>query len=60
MEFEYYTNNVITRKSTAEWFFGKKLVKATADQLVKLNAKDGRKELKVWQDGTGYLTVKIF
>jgi len=27
---------------------------------VKLNKVDGRKELKVWQDGTGYLTIKIF
>jgi len=60
MEFEYYTNHSITTKSLTEWYFGKKFVKAAADKLVKLNKVDGRKELKVWQDGTGYLTIKIF
>lgn len=60
MEIRYYTNHAITTKSLTEWYFGKKLVKVATNQLVKLNEKDGRKELKVWQDGTGYLTIKIF
>lgn len=60
MEIRYYTNHTITTKSLTEWYFGKKLVKVATDNLVKLNKVDGRKELKVWQNGTGYLTIKIF
>ncbi len=59
MKFTYKTNHAETSKSMAEWYFGKKFVNGWTDTLKKLNATDGRKEIKVWQDGTGYLTIKI-
>ena len=50
----YYTNHAMTTKSLTEWYFGKKFVaKATAQFKA-----SGKKEIKVWQDGTGYLTIK--
>lgn len=59
MTITYKTNHATTSKSTTEWFFGKKFVKSSTDTLMKLNKADGRKQLKVWQDGTGYLTIEI-
>ncbi len=59
MTITYKTNHAETTKSMTEWYFGKSFVKHCTDALISLNKADGRKELKVWQDGTGYLTVKI-
>ena len=50
----YYTNHAMTTKSLTEWYFGKKFV-AKTEALLKAS---GKKEIKVWQDGTGYLTIK--
>ena len=50
----YYTNHAMTTKSLTEWYFGKKFV-ARAEATLKAS---GKKEIKVWQDGTGYLTIK--
>lgn len=55
MEIAYKTNHAYTTKSLTEWYFGKKFV-ARAEAMLKAS---GKKEIKVWQDGTGYLTVKI-
>ena len=55
MEITYYTNSKMTTKSLTEWYFGKKFVKAATDQMIA----SGKKEIKVWQAGTGYLTIKI-
>ena len=59
MKFTYKTNGAETTKSLTEWYFGKKFVSGWTDTLKKLNASDGRKEIKVWQTGTGYLTITI-
>ena len=51
----YRVNGAITTKSLAEWYFGKGFVaKATK------SAADAKKSVKVWQNGTGYLTIEIF
>ena len=55
MEITYKTNHAYTSKSLTEWYFGKKFVSKATAQL----KASGKKEIKVWQDGTGYLTVKI-
>lgn len=54
MNITYKTNGVETTKSLTEWYFGKKFV-TKAEGMLKSS---GKKEIKVWQDGTGYLTVK--
>lgn len=59
MEFTYYTNHAMTTKSLTEWYFGKKFVKAWTESLQKLNATSGQKEIKIFQQGTGFLTIKI-
>lgn len=55
MEITYYTNHAKTTKSLTEWYFGKKFV-AKAEKMLEAS---GKKEIKVWQDGTGYLTIKV-
>ena len=59
MKITYKTNHATTTQSLTEWYFGKKFVRGWTETLKKLNAVDGRKEIKVWQDGTGYLTITI-
>lgn len=59
MKLTYYTNHAVTSKSLTEWYFGKKFVEAAINNLKKLNNSRGQREIKVWQSGTGYLTVKI-
>lgn len=53
MNISYKTNGCETTKSLTEWYFGKKFV---AKAVAMLEASE-KKEIKVWQDGTGYLTV---
>ena len=55
MKATYFTNHKMTAKRLTEWYFGKKFV---AETEAKLKA-SGKKEIKVWQNGTGYLTIKI-
>lgn len=55
MEIIYYTNHAMTTKSLTEWYFGKKFV---ANTLKTLQA-TGKKEIKVFQPDTGFLTIKI-
>ena len=54
MELTYFTNHAMTTKSLTEWYFGKKFVKQTVDQL----KASGKGEVKVFQPGTGFLTIK--
>lgn len=55
MEIIYKTNHAYTSKNLTEWYFGKKFVKQTVDQL----KASGKSEVKVFQPGTGFLTIKI-
>lgn len=55
MQIVYKTNHAYTSKHMTEWYFGKKFV-AKAEAELKAS---GKKEIKVWQSGTGYLTIKI-
>lgn len=55
MEIIYKTNHAYTCKKMTEWYFGKKFVSEAEAQL----KASGKKEIKIWQDGTGYLTIKI-
>ena len=50
----YKTNGATTTKSLTEWYFGKRFVAAAEAQL----KASGKQEIKIWQDGTGYLTIK--
>lgn len=59
MEITYYTNHVMTTKSMTEWYFGKKFVKNTTEAATLLSEVTKQREFKYWQDGTGYLTIKI-
>lgn len=55
MKIIYKTNHAYTSKSLTEWYFGKKFV-AEAESKLKAS---GKKEIKVWQNGAGYLIIKI-
>lgn len=55
MELTYKTNHAYATKSLTEWYFGKKFVTETTKKLVA----SGKKEIKVFQQGTGFLTIKI-
>ncbi len=59
MNITYRTNHATTTKSLTEWYFGKEFVKGHTDTLLNLNRMDGRTEIKAFQKGTGFLTVKI-
>ena len=59
MEITYFTNGVITSKSMAEWFFGKKTVENLTASAVRQNKQSSETNFKFWQDGTGYLGIHI-
>lgn len=59
MEITYYINGTITNRKEAEWYFGKKFVKNTTEAAKLLSEVTKQREFKNWQDGTGYLTIKI-
>ena len=56
MTIHYYTNSAETTKSLTEWFFGKDFVTEASASL----KKSGKSEIKVFQKGTGFLTIKVF
>lgn len=56
MTIRYYTNSAETTKSLTEWFFGKDFVTEASASL----KKSGKSEIKVFQKGTGFLTIKVF
>lgn len=55
MTIHYYTNSSETTKSMTEWYFGKKFVSKAVSEMKKTG-----KAVKVFQKGTGFLTVKCF
>ena len=59
MEITYFTNGVITSKSMAEWFFGKKTVANLTASALRQHKRTNEKNFKFWQDGTGYLGIHI-
>lgn len=59
MTITYKTNHATTTKSLTEWYFGKAFVKSATAKALRESAKTGTAEYRVWQDGTGYLTVRV-
>ena len=59
MTITYKTNAATTTKSMTEWFFGKEVVRNLTASALRMNKKTGKKEFRFWQDGTGYLTIRI-
>ena len=59
MTITYKTNHATTTKSLTEWYFGKAFVKNATAKALRENKKTGATELRVWQDGTGYLTIRV-
>ena len=59
MTITYKTNAATTTKSMTEWFFGKEVVKNLTASALRMNKKTGKTEFRFWQDGTGYLTIRI-
>ena len=59
MKITYYTNGVITTKSMAEWFFGKKTVENMTTSALSQHENTNKNSFRFWQDGTGYLTIQI-
>lgn len=55
----YKTNGVLTSTSLTEWYFGKKFVSQSTKLAQKDFSKTGKATTKVWQNGTGYLTIEI-
>ena len=56
----FKTNHSQTTQSMTEWFFGKKFVTEKVAEAKRLNKKTGKNEFRFWQDGTGYLTIKLY
>ena len=59
MTITYKTNAATTTKSMTEWFFGKEVVRKLTATALRMNKKTGKTEVRFWQDGTGYLTIRI-
>lgn len=56
MTIAFKTNGHYTDRSLTEFYFGKAFVAAS----IKAARKAPNKEYRIWQDGTGYLTVIIY
>lgn len=59
MKIIYRTNGIITSTSLTEWYFGKKFISQNTRLAQKEFSETGKTTTKVWQNGTGYLTVDI-
>lgn len=59
MQITYLVNGIPTTKSLTEWYFGKKFVSSNTQQAKTSFNKTGKASTKVWQSGTGYLTIEI-
>jgi hypothetical protein len=59
MMITYKTNNSIDTKASVEWYFGKSFVASSTASAKHEYKKTGKNVFKFWQDGTGYLTIKI-
>ena len=59
MKITYKTNSAETTKSLTEWFFGKATVKNLTESAKRMHSRSGQTEFRFWQDGTGYLTIRV-
>ena len=59
MTITYQTNHVDTTKSLTEWYFGKKTVANLTASAKRMYKKSGKTEFDFFQNGTGFLTIKI-
>ena len=59
MTITYKTNHAQTTKSLTEWYFGKKTVANLTASAKRMHEKSGGTEFRFWQDGTGYLTIRV-
>lgn len=59
MMIAYKTNSAIDTKASVEWYFGKSFVASSTASAKSEYKKTGKRIFKFWQDGTGYLTIKI-
>lgn len=59
MTITYKTNHVETTKSLTEWYFGKQTVTRHTAAAKRMHEKTGETEFRFWQDGTGYLTIRV-
>lgn len=59
MQITYLVNGIPTTKSLTEWYFGKKFVTAHTKQAVTASVAGEKNSIKVWQNGTGYMTIEI-
>jgi hypothetical protein len=57
--FYYKVNGSYSTKSLTEWFFGKKFVREAEKKLRTMNKLDGTETIKIWQNGTGFLTIEL-
>lgn len=53
------TNHACTSKSLTEWYFGKQTVANLTATAKRMHKKIGETEFRFWQDGTGYLTIRV-
>lgn len=60
MEIIYKTNGVLTTASLAEWYFGKKFLTSKTIIAKAAYEKNGKCNMTIWQNGTGWLTIEIF
>ena len=59
MTITYKTNSAKTTKTLTEWFFGKAYVKSMTEKALREAEKSGTAEIRVFQAGTGFLTITI-
>jgi len=59
MTITYKTNSAKATKTLTEWFFGKAYVKAMTEKALREAKKSGTAEIRVFQAGTGFLTITI-
>ena len=59
MTITYKTNHACTSKSMTEWYFGKQTVANHTATTKRMHKKSGETEFRFWQDGTGYLTIRV-
>ncbi len=59
MRIIYRTNEIMTTASMTAWYFGKRFVTSMTRKAKTAYEKDGKCNMKFWQNGTGYLTIEI-
>ena len=59
MRITYKVNGWEQDKHQTEWFFGPEYVRSMVSKAKRIYKKTGMTELKVFQKGTGFLTITI-